>query len=404
VIDAGVAATMAVVITIAIGVAREPGASIGPQESPARPPDALAYALGLAIAALLLARRRWPVAVLAASVVMLQAYYILNYPAISAAVALAVALYTVAASGRLRWSLLVAGWYWGVGFVVRAFLEPMVGNTEPLTRVLNDLVRDGSLLVAVLLLGDAVHSRQQARESHERELRVAQMIQQQFLPKELPRISGWRISAHYQPARAVGGDFYDVLELPDGRFGLLVGDATDKGVPAALVMATTHSILRGEAPMLVSPGAVLKRVNDRLFPDIPSRMFVTCLYVVLDSATGRLLYSNAGHNLPYVATAGGVTQLQARGMPLGAMPAMEYEEKEAYLGPGDGILLHSDGLVEAHNSAHEMFGLPRLESIVENTGGNNYLIDECLNALTEFAGRDWEQEDDITLMTLRRDI
>jgi hypothetical protein len=298
VIDAGVAATMAVVITIAIGVAREPGASIGPQQSPARPPDALAYALGLAIAALLLARRRWPVAVLAASVVMLQAYYILNYPAISAAVALAVALYTVAASGRLRWSLLVAGWYWGVGFVVRAFLEPMFGNTEPLTRVLNDLVRDGSLLVAVLLLGDAVHSRQQARESHERELRVAQMIQQQFLPRELPRISGWRISAHYQPARAVGGDFYDVLELPDGRFGLLVGDATDKGVPAALVMATTHSILRGEAPMLVSPGAVLKRVNDRLFPDIPSRMFVTCLYVVLDSATGRLLYSNAGHNLP----------------------------------------------------------------------------------------------------------
>jgi hypothetical protein len=170
-IDLGLAVVVAVAVTIAINVAREPGA---------RPADAISYALGLTIAALVVVRRRWPLAVLAASAVTLQAYYILNYPQMSAAVPLAVALYTATAVGHLRWALLVAAWFWGVGFLGRAFLpEP-----EPLVPILNDLVRDGSLLVAVLLLGDTVRSRRMARESHEQELRVAQSIQQRFLPKE----------------------------------------------------------------------------------------------------------------------------------------------------------------------------------------------------------------------------
>jgi serine phosphatase RsbU (regulator of sigma subunit) len=132
-------------------------------------------------------------------------------------------------------------------------------------------------------------------------------------------------------------------------------------------------------------------------------MFVTCLYAVLDPANGRLRYANAGHNLPYVATADGVTELRATGMPLGAMPDMTYEENEAYLAPGEIILLHSDGLVEAHNRAGEMFGFPRLQKIVENSRGSEHLIDECLTELREFVGSDWEQEDDITLVTLQRD-
>ena len=165
-------------------------------------------------------------------------------------------------------------------------------------------------------------------------------------------------------------------------------------------MATTHSILRGDTPGLVSPRAMLERANDRLYPDIPAYMFVTCLYAVLDPVSGRLRYANAGHNPPYVATADGVTELRATGMPLGAMPEMTYEENEAHLAPGHSILLHSDGLVEAHDAAGDMFGFPRLQKVVENSRGAEHLIEACLAELREFAGSEWEQEDDITLVTL----
>jgi hypothetical protein len=192
---------------------------------------------------------------------------------------------------------------------------------------------------------------------------------------------------------------YGTLLMPDP--GALPTWLT-KAIPAALVMATTHSILRGDAPTFVSPGAVLERANGRLYPDIPAHMFVTCLYAVLDPESGRLRYANAGHNLPHFATADGVTELRATGMPLGAMLGMTYEENEVYLAPGDSILLHSAGLAEAHDPTGEMFGFPRFQKVVENSSGSEHLIDECLTELREFAGRDWEQEDDITLVTLER--
>jgi serine phosphatase RsbU (regulator of sigma subunit) len=242
----------------------------------------------------------------------------------------------------------------------------------------------------------------QARERMEQELAVAQLIQRQFLPRELPRFAGWRIAAYYQPAKAVGGDFYDFIELPDGQVGLVCGDVTGKGVPAALVMATTHSILRGDAPQLVAPGEVLRRANQLLLDDIPPQMFVTCLYGVLDPATGRLRYANAGHNPPYVHTGGGVAELRATGMPLGLLPDMTYEEKEATLGPGDTLLLHSDGLAEAHNPERQMFGFPRLAALVAGCRGGQELIDRLLGELEGFTGPGWEQEDDITLVAVQR--
>src|SRR3712207_2649865 len=202
----------------------------------------------------------------------------------------------------------------------------------------------------------------------------------------MPSLPGWRIAAYYRPAREVGGDFYDFLELPDGQIAIVTGDVSGKGIPAALVMATTHTILRGDALGVLSPGEVLERANDRLYPDIPAHMFVTCLYAELDPVTGRLRYANAGHNPPYAATAGGVTELRARGMPLGAMPGMTYEEKEIYLSPGESVLLHSDGLVEAHDPSGEMFGFSRLQKIVENSGGGGRLIDEGPPRLGEVVG------------------
>jgi serine phosphatase RsbU (regulator of sigma subunit) len=258
-------------------------------------------------------------------------------------------------------------------------------------------------VAAVAETSERLRRAEEDREREAQELSAARVIQQQLLPKELPSLSGWRLASYYQPARAVGGDFYDFLELPDGQLAIVTGDVTDKGIPAALVMTTTHSIFRGDAPGLVSPGAVLEQANNRLYPDIPAHMFVTCLYAVLDPVSGRLRYANAGHNLPYVATADGVTELRARGMPLGAMPGMTYEENEAYLAPGDSILLHSDGLVEAHNPQGEMFDFPRLQEVVKSSSGSEHLIDECLTELREFVGSDWEQEDDITLVMLQRD-
>src|SRR5918992_224900 len=138
------------------------------------------------------------------------------------------------------------------------------------------------------------------RQSIEQELRVARRIHQAMLPKDTPQLEGWNILHHYQPAREVGGDFYDFLELPAGRLGMVVGDATGHGMPAALVMATARSMLRAVSQTSNSPGDVLRRVNDPLFMDIPANMFVTCLYAILDPESGRLLYANAGHDLPYL--------------------------------------------------------------------------------------------------------
>jgi serine phosphatase RsbU (regulator of sigma subunit)/anti-sigma regulatory factor (Ser/Thr protein kinase) len=257
-----------------------------------------------------------------------------------------------------------------------------------------------ALRVARLVRQEAVALRDQGRLQEE--LRVAQLIQLQFLPRELPELPGWDVTPYYKPARAVGGDFYDFIELPDRQVGVVIGDVTDKGVPAALVMATTHSILRAEAPRLVAPAKVLERANDLLVVDIPANMFVTCLYGVLDPASGTLRYANAGHSLPYVRTAGGVVELQATGMPLGLLPEMTYEEKESVLARGDTLLLHSDGLVEAHDPERRMFGCPRLVDLVGRGPGGHDLIGRLLADLGGFTGPGWEQEDDITLVTLQR--
>jgi serine phosphatase RsbU (regulator of sigma subunit) len=233
---------------------------------------------------------------------------------------------------------------------------------------------------------------------------VARSIQQASLPKEVPTIEGWQISPFYQPAREVGGDFYDFLELKDGQLGLVVGDATGKGVPAALVMASARSMLRAVAQASdYSPGDVLRRVNDSLVIDIPPNMFVTCFYAILDPDSGSLSYANVGHDLPYLWHGGDAGELRARRMPLGLMPGMSYEEKEDALGEGDSVLFYSDGLVEAHAPKGEMFGFPRLRRLIAHHSEEERSLGEfLLEELYSFVGEGWEQEDDITLLTLRR--
>jgi serine phosphatase RsbU (regulator of sigma subunit)/predicted ester cyclase len=256
----------------------------------------------------------------------------------------------------------------------------------------------GSAEVAQAHLEQEIRERQRA----EHDLRVARSIQQASLPKEVPELEGWLIAPYYQPAREVGGDFYDFHLLPEGRLGLVVGDATGKGVPAALVMSTTCGMLRLAAQSHSSPAEMLRGVNEVLFPNIPTNMFVTCFYAILEPKSGHLLYANAGHDLPYLHRNGNAEELKARGMPLGLMPEMSYEEKETILHSGEAALLYSDGLVEAHDPAGDMFGFPRLRTLMAEHGEKRSLGDLLLEELFSFTGERWEQEDDITLLTLRR--
>jgi serine phosphatase RsbU (regulator of sigma subunit)/anti-sigma regulatory factor (Ser/Thr protein kinase) len=268
----------------------------------------------------------------------------------------------------------------------RKLLENLAGQAAP------------ALRVAQLVREQQAEARR--RERYEQEMRVAQLIQQHLLPKELPSRAGWKVNAFYRPAREVGGDFYDFIDLPDGRLAILVADVTDKGVPAALVMASTRSVLRSSAQRLIEPGAVLGRVNDLVAQDMPPNMFVTCLYGVLEPATGTFRFANAGHNLPCVQTEGGAVEVRATGMPLGLLPGMAYEENSVVVGAGRTLLLYSDALPEAHAPDKEMFGFPRLVQVTGTSGDD--VIDSLLTELHGFTGQGWEQEDDITIVSLTR--
>ena len=169
-------------------------------------------------------------------------------------------------------------------------------------------------------------------------------------------------------------------------------------------MSATCALLGGVATASGSPpGEVLARVNEAMLTRIPPNMFVTCFYCVLDPESGHLSYANAGHDLPYVRRRGSdAEELRARGMPLGLMPGMSYEEKEITLHAGEAALFYSDGLVEAHGPKGEMFGFPRLRELVAAHGEEPSLEDLLLEELYSFVGEGWEQEDDIILLTLRR--
>src|SRR5215203_6175059 len=242
------------------------------------------------------------------------------------------------------------------------------------------------------------------RQSIEQELKVARSIQQASLPKEVPEIEGWQITPYYRPACEVGGDFYDFHPLSEGRLGLLVGDATGKGVPAALVMSTTCGMLQlaARASGSSSPSEVLEQVNETLFARIPSNMFVTCFYATLEPESGHLSYANAGHDLPYLWHSGECEELRARGMPRGLMPQMSYEQKEIVLHKGESVFFYSDGLVEAHDPKGEMFGFPSLKVLIAEHAEERSLGDFLMEELYSFVGDGWEQEDDITLLTLQR--
>jgi serine phosphatase RsbU (regulator of sigma subunit) len=244
------------------------------------------------------------------------------------------------------------------------------------------------------------------KERLEQELQMARAIQEGILPKELPAFPGWQVSIFWQPAHVIGGDFYDFIPLKDGRLGLVIGDVSGKGMPAALVMAVTRTLLRFAALSAAGledgrPGQALSAVNEICFAEIPANMFITCLFAVADMHTGRVRFANAGHTLPLQCSSRGVVELRAAGMPLGLLPDRVYDEHETTLAPGDCLFLCTDGLIEAHNPQREMYGAHRLQAHLAADRCRPGRIDTLVSRLSEFTGPG-EQEDDITCVILER--
>ena len=237
------------------------------------------------------------------------------------------------------------------------------------------------------------------------ELDVASKMQQAILPASFPEGTNFEVYGNMAPARNVGGDFFDVIKLGNGRMGLAVADVSDKGVPAALFMMSSRTLLKGAAIGMGSPGAVLSEVNDLLNEDNETAMFVTLLYTVYDPNTGEMAYANGGHPTPLVVHGdGSTTELPlTRGIALGVIPNLEYKQDSYTLAPNDTLVLYTDGVSEAMNSEGEEFGVDRLRQIFADRPPTSARManEAILQAVSDFAG-DTPQSDDVTCLVLRR--
>ena len=237
------------------------------------------------------------------------------------------------------------------------------------------------------------------------ELDVATKIQQSILPTVFPSSDAYDVFGHMVAARNVGGDFFDILRLEYGRIGLAIADVSDKGVPAALFMMSTRTLLKGTAIGGSEPGEVLQEVNDQLCEDNDAEMFVTVLYAVYDPQTKQLTYSNGGHDSPLIIHADGTSTLLplTRGIALGVMPGLTYNQQTVTLEPGDTVILYTDGVTEAMNAAGEQYGLDDLRDMFADAppGSSEDANKAVFDAVHQFA-QDTPQSDDITCLVMRR--
>jgi sigma-B regulation protein RsbU (phosphoserine phosphatase) len=235
------------------------------------------------------------------------------------------------------------------------------------------------------------------------ELDVARALQIAILPASFPPARGCDGAARMIPATTMGGDFYDFIELPGGRIGIVMADVSGKGVPAAFFMAVSRTSLRDLAPAHTSPGACLAQANEELCGQNPLDLFVTVFYCIFDPLTGTLCYANGGHNPPYLRHAdGSVDPLNGSGgLVLGAMRSMEYPDHSIRLSPGDCLVLYTDGVTEAFNTVNEAYGEGRLITEIRSggSGASATLVDRICRSVGAFAGAA-PQSDDITLVVL----
>lgn len=237
-------------------------------------------------------------------------------------------------------------------------------------------------------------------EMQEEELARAREIQQSLLPKEIPQLAGFEVAAAWQPARTVGGDYFDVLRLGGNRLAVCIADVVGKGVSAALLMANVQATVRAFARDSESPAWVCSRVNGVLCENIAAAKFVTFFFGVLDSAQRTLQYCNAGHPFPIVVSPGSVRQLEESGAVLGVFPAWKYEDSTIELSPGDRLVLFTDGITEASASDGQEFGEGKLAAIAKANSGSSAaeLNHRLLAQVTDFCSGQFQ--DDATLLVI----
>jgi sigma-B regulation protein RsbU (phosphoserine phosphatase) len=239
----------------------------------------------------------------------------------------------------------------------------------------------------------------------ERELKLAREVQDSLLPDALPEIPGFSLAADWRSALEMAGDFYDIFSLPDGRWGIVVADVSDKGAAAAMYMAMTRSLIRTSATNYSSPAGALKEVNQHLFAHSSSDMFVTAFYAILDANTQTLTYANAGQNPPLLQRAGGgIEQLTRTGAALGIIEALQLSDMTLVLAPGDSLVIYTDGVTDALNAQGEQYGLTRLiEAVTSVPEANAKLqLDYLSKELNDFI-KDTPPFDDVTFFILARD-
>jgi len=255
----------------------------------------------------------------------------------------------------------------------------------------------------VLLLLRQQNLKIQEREQSEQENWIADQIQQNLLPKHAPVLPGWQISWDHQPASQVVGDYYAFKFLADGRLMIAMGDVKDSGIAASIVMTSLRTTLHGTANRLLSPGEALECSNALLCPDIEQDKSASCLYSILEPATGQMVLANAGHPLPYHGGKNGPVELTIGGAPLGLNPDHSYEQSDMLIGPGEWVLFYSDGLLEAQNRQGQAFGKARLEAVLRSPHESGQALkDKLLFELREFTGDKTKPKDTITLIVIER--
>lgn len=242
--------------------------------------------------------------------------------------------------------------------------------------------------------------------SIQNELGLANGMQQSILPAKFPEGDSYRIHGIMEPARNVGGDFFDIVRLDADRYGLAIADVSDKGVPAALFMMSSRTLLKGAAVGTLDPSRVLNEVNDLLIEDNRTGMFVTMLYGIFDPETGEFEYANGGHNPPLLARANGTTEYldMPEGIALGLFSEISFGKKKITLEKGDALILYTDGVTEAMNESGELFGEERFANAVSGMDRSDLTVlnQQIIQAVSEFAG-DAAQSDDITCLSILYD-
>ncbi len=281
-------------------------------------------------------------------------------------------------------------------------------NSQPWTEDDVQTLQDFANQAAIAIQNAMLFQEELERKRLEEELKVARQIQSGLLPETPPAIPGWDFAAVYRSARLVGGDFYDFFSITSDaeRLGVVIADVSDKGVPAALFMAASRTIIRTTATAGDGPARTLMRANNLIAQDSQTTsQFVTVFYGMLEPHGGQLVYANAGHNRPlwWAAATGETQELAAKGIALGVIEEIELEERVIDVGIGDVIVFYTDGVTEAMNPGDEEFGVARLrETLASHTEGSaQEILEAVIEAVDDFVGGA-PQSDDFTVFVVKR--